>query len=108
MDDTVFDAYLSSVPKGISVRLLVGKYTAKVKPAAEKFITQYGALLEVRASTAFHDRLVFVDGDACWVIGQSIKDAASSKPTYLAPLAPDIAKPKLSAYEQIWLAATAI
>lgn len=108
MDDTIFDTYLSSVPKGITVRLLVGKYTAKVRPAAEKFVAQYGALLEVRHSQAFHDRLVFVDGEVCWVIGQSIKDAAAAKPTYLAPLAPDVAKPKLADYEQIWLGATAI
>src|SRR3989338_5075822 len=72
MDDTVFDTYLSSVPKGIAVRLLVGKYTAKVKPAAEKFTAQYGAVLEVRSSNAFHDRLLFVDADVCWVMGQSI------------------------------------
>ncbi len=108
MDDTVFDTYLSSVPKGIGVRLLVGKYTAKVKPAAEKFVAQYGALLEVRNSGAFHDRLIFVDNDVCWVLGQSIKDAAASRPTYLAPLSPDVAIPKLSDYEQIWLKATLI
>jgi len=108
MDNTIFDTYLSSVPKGVGVRLLVGKYTAKVKPATEKFIVQYGAVLEVRCSNAFHDRLLFVDGHICWVIGQSIKDAAASKPTYLAPLAPDIATPKLADYEKIWLHATAI
>jgi len=108
MDDTVFDTYLSSVPKEVGVRLLVREYTAKVKPAAEKFIAQYGALLEVRSSNAFHDRLLFADGDVCWVIGQSIKNAAALKPTYLAPLSPDIAKLKLADYEQVWLGAAAI
>jgi hypothetical protein len=108
LDDTIFDTYLSSVAKGIAVRLLVGKYAAKVKPAAEKFVVQFEVLIEVRQSQAFHDRLVFVDGDVCWVIGQSIKDAAAAKPTYLAPLAPDVARPKLADYEQIWLGATAI
>lgn len=108
MDDTIFDTYLSSVPRGITVRLLVGRYTAKIKPAADKFVAQYGALLEVRHSSMFHDRLIFLDGDVCWVIGQSIKDAASAKPTYLAPLSADVARPKLTGYEQIWHTATAI
>jgi len=108
MDDSVFDAYLSGVPRGVAVRLLVGKYSAKVKPAAEKFIAQYGAALEVRSSNGFHDRLMFVDGDVCWVLGQSIKDAAAAKPTYLAPLSPDVGQPKLADYETIWKAATAI
>ncbi len=107
IDDTVFDTYLSSVPKGIRVRLLCEKYSAKLKPAAERYIAQYGALLDVKRSKEIHDRLAFVD-DECWVMGQSIKDAAASKPTYLAPLSPDIAVVKLAFYENIWLQATQI
>ena len=34
IDDTIFDTYLSSVPIGVSVRLLVEKCSAKVQPAA--------------------------------------------------------------------------
>lgn len=94
--------------KGVAVRLLIGKYTAKVKPAVEKFVAQFGASVEAKTSTAFHDRLIFVDGDVCWVLGQSIKDAAAAKPTYLAPLSPDVSAPKLAQYEQIWLKATTI
>ena len=37
---------------------------------------------ELRNSQDLHDRVVFVDG-RCWVIGQSIKDAARKKPTYM-------------------------
>ena len=108
MDDSVFDIYLSSLPKNMAVRLLIANYSAKVKPAAEKYVAQYGASLQVRKSSAFHDRLVFVDGSECWVMGQSIKDAAAQKPTYLAPLSPDVATPKCLVYEDIWSHATAI
>jgi hypothetical protein len=38
----------------------------------------------------------------------SIRKAAESKPTYLAPLSPDIAALKLTHYEQVWSNATAI
>lgn len=108
MDDSVFDTYLSSIPKGVEVRLLIERYTAKLKPAAEKYVSQYGVPLQVRSSSSFHDRLLFVDADTCWVMGQSIKDAAASKPTYLAPLSPDLVVPKLADYEQIWLQATPV
>ena len=108
MDDQIFDAYLSNAKAGVAVRLLVGKYAANVKAAAAKFAAQHGIAVEVRSSKAIHDRLVFVDGDACWVLGQSIKDAAVAKPTYLAPLSPDVGAPKLAQYEQIWQQGNAI
>ena len=108
IDDTIFDSYLSAVPSGVSVKLLVEKCSAKVQPAAQKFIAQYNTALEVRRSKAFHDRVVFIDESECWVLGQSIAHAAASKPTYLAPLSPDIAALKLAHYENTWLAATAI
>lgn len=108
MDDGIFDAYLSSVQSGTSVRLLVRDFSAKVKPAAEKFIAQYRTPLEVRKSKALHDRVVFVDSSECWILGHSIKDAAALKPTYLAPLPPDVSTLKLADYENIWLSANAI
>jgi len=108
MDDTVFDAYLSGVPSGVAVRLLVEEYTAKVAPAVQKFATQYNAAIEARRSNAFHDRVIFVDAGECWVLGQSIRKAAESKPTYLAPLSPDIAALKLAHYESVWSQAKAI
>jgi len=59
-------------------------------------------------SNQLHDRLFFVDGDVCWVLGQSIKDAAVKKATYLAPLSPDVAASKLTLYEDVWRQARAI
>lgn len=108
IDDTVFDAYLSSAPKGIDIRLLARKTSANLKQAIEKLGAQHGVAIEARASHAFHDRVVFVDGTDGWVIGQSIKDAAKSMPTYLAPLSPDVAAGKFADYEDIWSKATPI
>ena len=108
IDDTIFDAYLSAVPKTVAIRLLVERYSAKVKVAAQRFAAQNGNPIEARRSPSFHDRVIFVDISECWVLGMSIRKAAESKPTYLAPLSPDIAVLKLSHYEQIWSNATAI
>jgi hypothetical protein len=108
LDEQVFDAYLSVVVPGVTVRLMCGKNASGLKTAISKFVAQTKLSLEVRASSAIHDRVVFLDGCSCWVLGQSIKDAAKSKPTYLAPLDPQTAELKRSEYEKIWVSAAPI
>lgn len=108
LDEQIFDTYLASIPAGLSVRLLSHKYGNLLKPAVQKFSAQHGTNVSVRISAEFHDRIVFVDDLSCWVMGQSIKDAAKAKPTYLLPLPPDIAKLKQSHYEAIWQQATVL
>lgn len=102
MDDTIVDTYISSIRPPVSVRLLVRKFATSVKSATEKFSVQHKVTVEVRSSNQLHDRIVFVDEGVCWVLGHSIRDAATVKPTYLAPLSADVAKLKLSYYETIW------
>ena len=41
---------------------------------------------EVRESLYIHDRGIFIDSNEGWVMGQSIKDCAKNKPTYLIKL----------------------
>jgi len=108
LDDTIFDHYLNARKPAVSVRLLTGPRSKNIKPAAAKYVAQFGPVLEVRQSNDVHDRVIFLDGYVCWVTGQSIKDAAKAKPTYLAPLSPDVVMEKLRNYEAIWLAATVI
>lgn len=107
LDEQIFDAYLSTVGPQISVRLLARQYAAALKPAVLAFVAQKKMSVEVRSSTATHDRVLFVDDRSCWVLGQSIKDAAK-KPTYLAPLSDDAAQLKKADYEAIWSTAKAI
>jgi hypothetical protein len=108
MDDGIFDAYLSSVAAGVKIRLLIREHSAKVRTAALSYSTQHHATLEVKKSNALHDRVIFVDGSECWVLGHSIKDATKGKPTYLAPLSPDVCALKLADYENIWSAASIV
>ncbi|MGO9449850.1 MAG: hypothetical protein ACLQDV_02215, partial [Candidatus Binataceae bacterium] len=59
-----------------------------------------GGNLDFRTSASIHDRVLFVD-DRVWVSGQSIKDAANKKPTYIVELdEPSMRK----IYEPIWTA----
>jgi hypothetical protein len=108
IDDEVFDTYLPSLQQSINIRLLVGKCSGKINHAAKKYIAQYGVALEVRTTANIHDRVIFVDGNVCWVVGQSVKDAAKSKPTYIAPLSPDVCTLKLADYELIWVSANGL
>lgn len=106
LDDKVFDYYLTSRSENVKVRLLVYKDADRLKPAAEKYIAQHGEVLEIRKSKKLHDRIIFIDGYVCWLVGQSIKDAAINKPTYLVQFPPDVAPDKLTNYEEIWESAT--
>jgi hypothetical protein len=108
MDSVVFDAYLANVKQPIATRLLMHQYVNSVTVAARAFQAQHGGQIEARRSADLHDRLVFVDGNQCWVLGASIKDAAAKKPTYLAPLSGDLVAEKLRIYDGLWQAATPI
>jgi hypothetical protein len=106
LDDKIFDAYLSAVAQGVTVRLLTRHVEASFEPAVVKFVAQKKMNVEPRRSDRIHDRVIFLDGRSCWVLGQSIKDAAKSRVTYLAPLEDETVQLKREFYEQIWAIAT--
>jgi hypothetical protein len=106
LDGQIFDAYLSTVSPQVAVRLLTHKHGQELKASLEKFVAQGRPNVTIRKSGELHDRLVIVDAVTCWVLGQSIKDAATKAPTYIAPLAADAAELKRAAYEAIWTRAT--
>ena len=102
LDEQIFDSYLSTVDSNVIVKLLTDKHSVSLKPTLHKFLSQKKMSVEIRTSKLIHDRVVFLDNSSCWVLGQSIKDAAVAKPTYLAPLSKDIVKQKYIVYDQIW------
>ena len=105
LDQSVFDHYLASRDKAVTVRLLSKNNAEALVPASQKYIAQHGAVLQLRKCSAIHDRLVFVDDYVCWLIGQSVKDAAKANPTYLVQAQPDVVPSKLQNYESIWASA---
>ncbi len=102
LDPTVFDLYLDGVPTGVNVRLLCNRYAGPVSAAAQRFCQQHSINVEVRQTNDIHDRVFFLDDSACFVLGQSLKDAAKAKPTYIAALPPDVGIEKLRIYNQLW------
>jgi len=108
LDDSIFSHYLNSRKPEVKVRLLLSKNADQLKPAAEKYVAQFGEVLKVKKTRAVHDRVIFIDGYVCWVLGQSLSHAAQAKPTYLNPLSPDVIPAKLEEYDRIWSGANEI
>lgn len=102
-DEEVFDLYLPRLAPGVSIRLLTGYPSTPLKRVATKFAYRPGVRFEARATKAVHDRVIIVDSTDCWVLGQSIKDAAVTKPTYLLPV--EAVKDMVDLYERAWLEA---
>jgi hypothetical protein len=105
LDEEVFNLYVSKVPDGAPVRMLSNKIGANVETVARMYAK--GRPLELRSSADIHDRAVFVDQNG-WVIGQSIKDAARKKPTYMIQLHEPSLTASRDAYSRIWTAATVV
>ncbi|MBW7933851.1 MAG: hypothetical protein H3C62_09625 [Gemmatimonadaceae bacterium] len=102
----VFDTYVSGVAAHAKVRLFLQDRDPSFKPALAKYVAQYPNRVDARESKKLHDRVVFVDRSSCWLLGQSIKDAARRGPTYIAPISADIVPLKLADYEALWSVAT--
>jgi hypothetical protein len=102
-NEEIFTLYLDSVPANVSIRILVNQPHGKFMEVARKFVQKFSA--EIRQSPDVHDRHIFVDNRA-WVIGSSIKDAATKKPTYMIELLNQ--DPFRSMYESIFSKATVL
>jgi hypothetical protein len=103
LDNQIFDIYIESVPPSVSIRVMTEQVSNSLRTVAEKFAKRGN--FELRSSKDVHDRVVFAD-DRCWLIGQSIKDAARKKPTYI--IEHSSAGVMRGMYEPIWNAASVV
>jgi hypothetical protein len=103
LDVQLFDLYMERVSPSVDIRILTDQLRGAVQTVVQKFVKR--GQFELRTSRDAHDRHVFVDNRG-WVIGQSIKDAAVKKPTYIIELGNPSAL--RAVYEQIWSAATPV
>ncbi len=68
-DQEIFDLHLAKVGPVVKVRLLSKPPSSALKSLVAKFLARPSARFEARSSTAIHDRVIFIDGQECWVIG---------------------------------------
>jgi hypothetical protein len=102
LDPTVFDQYVAAAGERVDVRLLSKKGADRLAAARDKYNEQHGRRIAVRHSAELHDRVVFIDGVECYVIGQSLNVAAKDKATYIVAISPDTVSEKLAYYETHW------
>jgi hypothetical protein len=105
LNEGVFNLYVEKVAAGVRVRILSNRIGPNVETVARMYASS-GAL-ELRSSTDIHDRVLLVD-DRAWVIGQSLKDAAKTKPTYLIELQEPALTALRDAHETAWTGAHVI
>ncbi len=100
-----FELYVIPIQKGVSVRIVTDEIRGNVEAVAKKFAARGN--FELRSSKEVHDRHVFVDRRG-WMIGQSIKDAAKKKPTYMVEIGASAVPTMQAIYEGIWARAASI
>ena len=99
---------------GVAIRVLTenGKTTPQLRAAVTNWMTEYGSKrpLEVRIAPAkrLHDRAIFIDKSAVWLLSQSIKNFGERSPATVIPLDALLVPDKQAAYEAIWTASTPI
>lgn len=98
----IFDTYAGAIQRTVQFRLLGSNVPTAVQALGQKYAT--GGNFQFRSSNAIHDRVIFVDKRA-WVCGQSLKDAAKRKPTYIVEVDEGLMR---APYENIWGSATVI
>lgn len=92
----IFDVYARAIPRSVKFRLLGTNVPPDALTLAQKYSS--GGNFAFRTSNVIHDRVLFADGRV-WVIGQSIKDAAKKKPTYIIEHDQPLMR---IVYEDIW------
>lgn len=105
LDEQLFNLYVSKISNNVPVHILSNKISNNVETVGKMYAKNRH--LEMRSSPDVHDRVIFIDQRG-WVVGQSIKDAAKKKPTYLIELNEPMLTATRDAHLRIWTAATVI
>lgn len=84
VDETIFDNALDVIPKTANVKLMYSHNVNKFDQRSKRFAQQYPKFSSKRFK-ALHDRFIIVD-DKGFIIGPSIKDAASNSPALVVLL----------------------
>lgn len=107
IDAEFVSRYLPHVTAGTRIRMLAREKLSSLRPAIAAFVAQTSHDVEVRTTSGFHDRYVFVDGLACFHSGASFKDGAKKAPTTLTQVT-DAFVAVQTTYEQLWAQATVV
>lgn len=100
VDGRIFDNVLDVIPKTVRVRLLYAQATDNFQQRAKRFSTEYQRFA-FRRFKQLHDRFMVVD-ETSYVLGPSIKDAASNSPALVVEFGPKEKRLLQSFFEELW------
>ena len=107
VDQSVLELLTSALKPGMAIRILTERLPPDFTQEARSWRAQHAdASLEVRTTHAFHDRFIIVDGEACWHLGCSVKDAGGK--AFMLSKVEDAGNRSalVAQIEESWLAAT--
>jgi hypothetical protein len=84
VDETIFDNVLDSIPKTLEIHLLYNNKKGTFDSRVTRFKREYEKFVTKKYSN-LHDRFLIVD-DFGYILGPSIKDAASNSPALVVAL----------------------
>jgi hypothetical protein len=114
MDEKALSDFAPLALEKVSIRLLADQHSVKpsLKPALRRWVLQYGAARPAEGRLAstkiLHDRLIIVDGTHVWVLTQSLNAFAARSPASIVRADPELSALKVTAYEDMWKAATVL
>lgn len=100
VDETIFDTVLDVIPKTVPIKLLYDRAVGTFAARAARFSTQYPQFAFKRYKR-LHDRFMVVDNSG-YVLGPSIKDAASNSPAIVVELDPNAKHLLRSFFNELW------
>ncbi len=104
VDGSIFDTVLEVIPKTTTIKLLSKRRSGNFNARAKRFRKQYQGFA-TRKYKDLHDRFLVID-DTGYVMGPSLKDAASNSPALLVTLIGKEKRRLQSFFDELWEKAT--
>jgi len=106
VDGTIFDTVLDVIPKDCTFKLVYAQARDKFEERANRFSEQYTRFVRKRYKH-LHDRFMVVD-EAAYILGPSIKDAASNSPAIVVTLGQKEKNSLQEFFGEIWKKAKSV
>lgn len=107
VDETLWEL-LTNLHSTVKLRILTEQMKQDFRLEARKFFAQHGNAIEVKTTSRYHDRFIIEDGQRCWHIGASIKDAGNKAFAFSELLGPELVKCVIVDVETQWSSAKAV
>ncbi len=99
---------LTNLSASTKIRIMTTQMKGDFALEGRKFAAQHGNTVEVRQTQEYHDRFVVADGDRCWHLGASIKDAGNKAFAMSEVLSPTIRAAIKTDVDTTWKAAQSV